>query len=191
MRVFVGIELPDVVKLAAGAAAADLRARLESWAPGVALRWVDAANLHVTLWFIGEVSDARARDVAAALGDPFRLSAFDLAFAGAGMFPGSGAPRALWLGIRSGAGELAALHASTGSRLAPLGFLPEKRPYSAHLTIARFKSVRRPDVPVVRRVVADASTAIPATRISAVTLFRSHLSPKGSRYESVLRVPLT
>jgi 2'-5' RNA ligase len=191
MRLFVGIELPDDVKLAAGAAAADLRARLESKAPRVALRWVDPANLHVTLWFLGELDDARASDVAAALNELFPVNAFELGFAGAGMFPSSGAPRALWLGIRSGAGELVALYAHTGSRLVRLGFVPEKRPYSAHLTIARFKSVRRTDVPVVRRVAADASVAIPGTIISAVTLFRSHLSPKGSRYESVLRVPLT
>jgi RNA 2',3'-cyclic 3'-phosphodiesterase len=191
MRLFVGIELPDDVKRAAGAAATDLRARLESKAPRVVLRWVDPANLHVTLWFLGEVADARASDVAAALNEPFPVNAFELGFAAAGMFPYSAAPRALWLGIRSGAGELAELYAHTGSRLARLGFLPEKRPYSAHLTIARFKSVRRNDVPVVRRVVADASVAIPGTSVSAVTLFRSHLSPKGSRYESVLRVPLT
>jgi 2'-5' RNA ligase len=191
MRLFVGIELPDDVKRAAGAAADRIRSQFETIAPRVALRWVDPANLHVTLWFLGEVADVRGRDVFDALNEPFPMGSFGLGFGGVGMFPSAGAPRALWLGIRSGASELAALYAHAGTRLVPLGFAPEKRPYSAHLTIARFKSIRRSDVSVVRQVVAGASVSIAETRISAVTLFRSHLSPKGSRYESVLRVPLT
>ena len=83
-----------------------------------------------------------------------------------------------------------ALHAEVGVRLLPLGFEPERRPYAAHLTIARIKDARG----VRRQDIAAAAARLPVvvatSRIDSVTLFRSRLSPKGARYESILRIPL-
>jgi len=78
-----------------------------------------------------------------------------------------------------------ALYNELAARLGPLGLQPERRPYSAHLTIARIKAwphrTKR-----LEGVVADAGRC----RISAVTVFRSRLSPKGASYDPLLRVPL-
>ena len=75
-------------------------------------------------------------------------------------------------------------------RLEPLGIAPEQRPYSAHLTIARVREMRDRDYAGLRASLcampADAGTC----RIQALTVFRSHLSPKGATYQAVLRVPL-
>jgi 2'-5' RNA ligase len=83
------------------------------------------------------------------------------------------------------------LYGEVGERLAPLGYVPEERPYAAHLTIARI----RDPVPGSSRSVREILTALPAdcgtSRVAAVTLFRSHLSPKGAAYEPLLRVPLS
>lgn len=191
MRVFVGIELPEPVRQRAAAAVEDLRAGVQRVAPGVRVRWVDAANLHVTLRFIGEVGDERVTGISAALAAPYSTSTFSLRLAGAGSFPPSGVPRALWLGIHSGSEALAALHAEVEQRLTPLGFEPERRVYAAHLTVARVKEVRRSAVPPIRRVLADAHVDTGKGAVSAVTLFRSRLSPQGTSYESLMRVPLT
>jgi 2'-5' RNA ligase len=191
MRIFIGVSLPDDVKQAAAAVGSDLRARLQRAAPRVSLRWVDPANLHITLWFIGEVAEPKVDVIKSVLTQPFRTSSFELRLAGVGTFPPSGPLRVLWLGIQSGADGLRDVHAELTPRLAPLGFQPEKRGLSAHLTLARFKDVRGSDRPAVLRALDTADTVVSECTVDAVTLFRSRLSPKGSQYESLLRVPLS
>jgi 2'-5' RNA ligase len=189
MRLFVGLALSDPVRHAAAAAANDLRRRLDA-VDGQALRWVNPSNLHITLWFLGEVADGRLQDLLGALDRPFAVPSFQMRLDSAGLFPASGPPRALWLRVGAGSDSLRAAHAELASRLEPLGFEPERRAYSAHLTVARFKQVQRSAVADIRRVVRESPVAIGPCDVSAITLFRSRLSPKGSEYESLLRVPL-
>jgi 2'-5' RNA ligase len=188
LRLFIGVELDDAVRDSASAIANSLRRDLGS---RVEARWVPASNLHITLWFIGNVADGRTDEILRGLDRPFTIPVFDVHIAGLGAFPRSGAPRVFWLGVQSGAEHLAALHAALSPRLLSLGIEPERRAYSAHLTIARVKEVRGgrtvTDVRAsLRQVPADAGTC----QVAAVTVFRSHLSPKGATYEALLRVPL-
>jgi 2'-5' RNA ligase len=189
MRLFVGIALSDPVRQAAAAAADDLRGRLRA-IDGLALRWVNPSNLHITLWFLGEVADTRLQDLVGALDRPFTVPSFQMRLEGAGIFPASGPPRAVWLGVGPGSDSLRAAHAELASRLEPLGFEPERRAYSAHLTVARFKEVQRSAVADIRCIVRESPVDIGPCDVAAMTLFRSRLSPKGSEYESLLRVPL-
>ena len=190
MRLFIGVELPEEMKAAAADAADRLRAALKRARLDVDARWVPASNVHVTLWFIGEVDDERAGRIREALSAPFAASPFMLHARGLGAFPPSGPPRVFWIGIAKGAESLASLHAELAPRLAPLGFEPERRAYSAHLTIARVKDVARGASHPVRRVLADTPADAGATSIASVTLIRSRTSPKGATYEALLRVPL-
>jgi 2'-5' RNA ligase len=190
MRLFIGIELPEDVARAAADAAGRLRDSIERAADRAVLRWVPRENLHLTLWFIGEVTDAAAADIQRTIAAPFTERAFALQIGGGGVFPPSGPPRAIWLGLQSGTASLVALHRELAVRLAPLGFVPEKRPYSPHLTIARVKDLRGRDGVAVRGVLAAAPGEIASCTVSHLTLLRSHTSPKGSRYEALLRVPL-
>jgi 2'-5' RNA ligase len=190
MRVFVGIELPDAIKEQAAKAADDLRTRLRKKAPRADVRWVDAANLHITIWFIGEIDEPRVQQVSTALSVPYRSGRFDLRIEGAGAFPPSGAPRVFWLGIRSGREGLTALHSEVQDRLVRQGFEAERRPYSPHLTLARVKDIRGAAVRAARKTLAAATIQLDGCPVEALTLFRSRLSPKGAQYESLLRVPL-
>ena len=149
------------------------------------------ANLHLTVWFLGEVSDARAAAVLEAVSAPLQVHAFDLRLSGFGAFPPSGAPRVLWMGVTEGVEQLARAHHEIGERLAPWGFPPEGRAYSAHLTIARVKEAphgraRAAMRAVVERRRVDAGTC----RIDALQVFRSRTAPSGAVYERLLRVPL-
>lgn len=190
MRLFVGVELSDDMKSEAAAASERLQTALKRARIHVDARWVPPANLHVTLWFIGEVDDDRARRISDALNTPFDVAPFELLVQGLGAFPPSGPPRVFWIGVAAGGPSLAALYTTIGTRLAPLGFEPERRAYSAHVTIARVKDVPRGASTDIRRVLAATAADAGSTTVSAATLFRSRVSSKGSTYEPLLRIPL-
>ena len=188
MRLFLGIDLSDSVREAAAAISESLQRRL---AQRVDARWIPAANLHITLWFLGEKSDEDAQALLRAFDLPFNEAAFRVSIGGLGLFPRSGAPRIFWLGIQSGKEPLLRVYGEIAQRLLPFGIQPESRPFSPHLTIARVKDVRRRGRP---RELRDELAELPAVagvfRVDAVTIFRSRLSPKGASYERLLRVPL-
>ena len=192
MRLFIAVEIDEPARIAAAEAIERLRAELSRRGARLDVRWVPADKLHITLWFIGEVDDARAAAIVTAVQPPFPYEPFDVRLSGLGAFPPSGAPRVLWLGVSAGQHGLAALHAETGARLRPLGFEAERRPYSAHLTVARVKDTSRGSGPIVRDVLAGTPTGAASVTVSAVTLFRSRVSSssRGSTYEPVSRMPL-
>ncbi len=188
MRLFVAVELETVVRASAAAAGHALRARLPR---EIAARWISEENLHITLQFLGEVDDGLVPHVVAALGIPFGQQPFTIDIEGFGAFPSSGPLRVFWLGVRRGADGLAALHDEVASRMEPLGFPRERRPYAGHLTIARVKDGGPRSVQAaVRRLLAELPAHAGQSQVTGITLFHSRLSPKGASYEPVLRVPL-
>ena len=115
MRVFIGVELDDRVKAAAADVAERLRQRLNRSVPDFRARWIEPANLHVTLWFIGEVPEASLDRIIAALQSPaFPSPAFPLSLAGCGAFPPSGQARVLWIGVHQGLPEMRSLYREIG-----------------------------------------------------------------------------
>jgi 2'-5' RNA ligase len=187
MRLFVAVEIDDRARQVAEAVQQRLRGALDST---LKARWVPVENMHLTVRFIGHVDDSRAPGVIDALAPPLAIAPFDIEVRGCGVFPPRGAPRVLWIGLTQGLPSLALMHEAFNRRLRPFGFEPEARPFSAHLTIARIKDAPKG---VGRTVHAELDRmAIPATRVavSRATVFESHLSPKGPRYEPVAFIPL-
>jgi 2'-5' RNA ligase len=192
MRLFVAAEPSDAVRAAAASAAQHLRERLSAAHAAASIRWIPAENLHLTVWFLGEVSDARAEAILDALRPAMRTTAFELHLAGFGAFPPSGPPRVLWMAVTRGLEELAAAHEEVGARLQPWGFPPEGRAYSAHLTIARVKEPPHGAArAALRQAIAHMTADAGSCRIDALTVFRSRTAPQGAIYERLLRVPLS
>jgi len=190
MRLFVGIELEPPLQDAVGAVIAALRRDLEERAPDIRIRWLPPANLHLTLAFIGEVQDAFLEPIRAALAQGFSVPAFDLAFGSAGTFPAAGPLRVVWIGVAQGEAALRQLHDEIVGRLGRLGLRFEERAYSPHLTVGRVREGRGPAARRVREVAREGAAALGPQHVAAVTLFRSRLSPAGSTYDVVMRVPL-
>ena len=95
----------------------------------------------------------------------------------------------LWAGLAGDVAPLAALAEDLGRRLAPLGFPPEERAFSPHLTLGRARDRR--GAPGLAGALARAAQADGAPwRAAELVLIESHLSPKGPRYEAVARLPL-
>jgi 2'-5' RNA ligase len=191
MRLFIGIELPDRVRSAAVAAAERLRSAVSRCAPRSQVRWVPPPNLHVTIWFLGQVDDARRDGLLGALRPALPIPPFTMSIDRGGAFPPSGPPRVLWLGLTSGSTELRAIHRALADLLSPLDFVAERRPYAPHLTLARIKEADRADGAAIRQAVRDLEVEAAAGDVAAVTLFRSEPSAGGSRYTPLLRVPLS
>jgi 2'-5' RNA ligase len=128
MRAFIAIPL-----------SAEIRAKLKSFydATGAAkgVKSVPLENLHITLDFLGEISEKEkdtllpALDAAANAAKPFSL-----AIEGTGAFPKTAAPKTLWLGVEK-KDELFAL--ARGVKTAVNS--QDTKPFSPHLTISRVK----------------------------------------------------
>jgi RNA 2',3'-cyclic 3'-phosphodiesterase len=187
MRLFTAIELGHDVCARAGALVDTLRRRAAQSAPRAKVTWVAPERMHLTLRFIGEVDDARAESIVAALRAPIELAPFVVRWEGLGAFPSRGAPRVLWVGAASGTEPLTRAERTVSDRLALLGFAREPRPYSPHLTLAR---VREPAGLRTGPLFDSLDGALGDTRVNAITLFRSHLSPKGPTYVAMERTTL-
>lgn len=190
MRLFAGVELPPDVQVACATAARAVASRLDEDGVRTAIRWTPEQNLHVTLWFFGEVDGPGQGRIAAAMSAPSGVPAFPAVIGGGGVFPLSGPARILWLGLQRGAESFAALYRELGARVAPLGFPAERRAYHPHVTVGRVRETTRESARV--RAVLRGITTTPHTfDVRSITLFHSRLSPRGSAYEPLLRVPLS
>jgi 2'-5' RNA ligase len=187
-RAFVAVLIDEAVR-------ASVDAEIERLRPcSRAVAWVPAANLHVTMKFLGEQTDARLADATAALADAAAAARpFALAFHGLGAFPGLERPRILWIGMSGGAVEARAVQACLEAALAGRGFPRDDRPWHPHLTIGRVFDERRwrREAPALRPAIADASRrAFGAVAVTHVSLMRSDLSPRGARYRELARAAL-
>lgn len=151
-------------------------------------RWQDDDQLHLTVRYIGEVDRPLAEDIALALGQ-VHSDAPRVMLAGVGAFDKQGRVDALWAGVAP-ADELARLHRKVDQVLVRLGLAPEGRAYLPHITLARLPRSAGGD-PAIGRWRADhALLASDMFEFSHLTLFESHLTGEGARYEAVARLPL-
>ncbi len=105
------------------------------------VRWVDPLGIHLTLAFLGELTDERLADAVQAAEAAARRSAtFSYRLSRPGIFGPPNQPRVIWMGIDEPSGALRNLHRMLSHELEQRGFEIEKRPFSPHFTLARIKS---------------------------------------------------
>lgn len=191
LRLFVALEPTDLVRRRLAALQAGLRRAAGRHAGDV--RWVPPENVHLTLRFLGAVPEERLDAVKAAVAEAAAASApLHLDVGGTGAFPSPRRARVLWAGVGGAGSEVARLSElvlGLGRLLAPLGFPPEERPFSPHLTLGRARDPR--GAPGLAAALAAPSESPPAPwRVTEATLFASHLSPRGPTYEALARAAL-
>jgi 2'-5' RNA ligase len=175
LRLFVALELPEPVVAA-----------LAAWARGAereGLRLLSRESLHVTLAFIGERPDEDAPRVAAAL--PAWKEGVELRV-GEPAWLSPRHPRVLAVDLDDPDGACSRLQGAVSASLVDLGvFTPEKRAFRPHVTVGRVRKGARVDKRLPE--ISDRMTFAAA----ALTLYRSRLSPKGSSYDALARIPLS
>lgn len=135
MRLFIAVNFPEKIKRTLGAFIRGL-----SQIPSD-LKWVREENLHLTVQFLGNVPEERVPAVSAALQKSVTgIAPFRLVLKGVGVFPSVERPRVLWAGIGGETAPLLILQRQVQREMGLMGFEPEKRKYSPHLTLARARS---------------------------------------------------
>ncbi len=189
IRSFVAVELTDAVRQAL----ADVQRNLKAQAPPGAVRWTRPDSIHLTLQFLGDVLPDQVEAIAGALrGACAGRAPFAFELSGAGVFPNAKRPRVVWVGVIEPSGALSALQQRVVEALTPLGFAPEERGFTPHLTIGRAARDASPrDLATLGALVARASIgSLGRVDVDHINLMKSDLKPEGAVYTPLAVVPL-
>ena len=189
IRAFIAIGLPAEVKASLARVQDELRRR------GLAsVKWVAPDSVHLTLKFLGNVEAGKIEPVAAAMSRGAQgVAAFELSLGTPGAFPNLRAPRVICLRLGGDTDSLSALQRGIERSVAPLGFPPEKRPFSPHLTLGRVRDRASPND---RRFLGETVSSLDVETslsfdVESVSLMRSTLTPERAIYDRLASMPLT
>ena len=188
LRLFVAIELPEAWLASLTEAQRRLQQRLV--AAGVPrLRWVHPEGIHITLKFLGNVAGERLPSIeealAATIAEPPGLT---LRLQDPGWFLSRRRVSVIWAGVGGDMAGLSRLAGRIDAACEPLGFTPERRPFAAHLTLARVpEGVELSPETLARQLQTLDLAGGPPFRVRHVSLMLSRLGPGGSRYERLAR----
>ena len=175
-RVFIAIDISEGARRQAAAHIGGLQCSFTHLRVG----WERPEKLHITLKFLGAVSDEQLSAIKGAVRvAALQNSGFTARLAGTGAFPQRGDPRILWIGLEPPAAAVK-LTRAIDSVCAKLGFEREKRKFSPHLTIARLREpAASRELAAAHRLSAFESTVFP---IKEIAIYESKLLHSGSIY---------
>jgi 2'-5' RNA ligase len=188
MRTFIAIDFSPQIRQKIG----EIIDYFKTQTPDYALKWVEPQNLHMTIKFLGEVSEGHLQTIKELLSDTIKgRSAFEIEVTGMGMYPSAHKPRVIWLGVE-GSEPLKDIHKSLDQALQKTSIPPDKRGLSPHLTIARVRSN------VETLIVQDIGKTLSQFKIGSlgkctidkIVLYKSTLTPGGPIYDPLLSIPL-
>lgn len=181
VRCFIAIDLnePSIVRKIT-----ELQEQLASI--GADLKHVEPHNLHLTLWFLGEIMEQRLSVLMDAL-KGLRFKRFSISLKGLGYFPGGNRINVIWVGVEDGEGNLRKVHSELVRILRPLNFIPEERGFSPHLTVCRVRSPRE-KARLIELINKNKELWLGSQQVDRVCLKKSTLTPKGPIYEDLLVV---
>ena len=188
-RSFIAIELPDELKLELTRLETRLKLGKQPW-----VKWVDPYSVHLTLKFLGGIATDRVGEITRVMEEAVQgMSPFCLKVRELGVFPNLRRVQVVWVGMGGEVDKLGQLQQRLESNLVPLGFAPESRPFTPHLTLARL----RDKAPLDERsrfgqlIVGTRFEAAGIIKVDAVNLMRSQLTRGGAIYSLINSVRLT
>ena len=177
LRLFVAFEVPEAVRSDLSRAVGPIRERFPK------ARWVPTENQHVTVKFLGATYTRLLEWVTSTVGEVAASHAtFETRVADLGAFPNARRARVLWAGIDDPGARSGAIAGALDEALSR-EFTVEKRPFTPHLTVARFD-------PPVGLDPAEIGFESEPFVVDRVVLFRSHLRRPAPVYEPVATFPL-
>lgn len=185
-RIFIAVDISDEARRRAAAHIEELRSGVKKLRVG----WERPEKLHLTLKFLGDVTDEQLERLNNAVEKATsQTGAFYLSTGKTGVFPSIRKARVLWLGLENSGGELYRLHAILEAECEKAGFARETRDFKPHLTIARLREPgKSADIAGahLRAQIEPVEFEVPE-----IVIYESRLAPTGSVYTPVFTYPLT
>ncbi len=147
------------------------------------LKLVEPGNIHITVRFLGNITPDTAERIFEEM-KKVQFAPFDVRIHGVGAFPNARYARVLWAGITEGADQLRSIFNQLETGLSHLGFAPDPKGFSPHLTIARVRSGRN-KAELGRWVDENADYEFGVVRAECLRLKKSDLTPKGPVYSTL------
>ncbi len=188
IRSFIAIELPEEVIKALTRVQGRLKTSDEK-----NVKWVEPENMHLTLQFLGNVDAAAVGNITAAIE---RAAAgarhFPLEVGGLGAFPSLHRLQTVWVGLGGDLDKLTRLQKDISANLTPLGFPPENRPFTPHLTLGRAREFIRPEErAALGKLLENMPFNVKYTvEVTVVNLMKSQLTRQGPIYTRLASVAL-
>jgi len=178
IRTFIALDLDDSIRSILGGVIRQMAPELPP------IRWVDPQGIHLTLAFLGDLTDEQVAKAKQAAGAAARqVTPFGFRLSHLGVFDSSQYPRVIWVGVNEPSGALQQLHRLLSGELELRGFAVEKRVFSPHLTLARIKVPLGPDE---RQRLLQLLTEVKVTpslhHASRLCVMRSELLRSGAKY---------
>jgi len=188
IRAFIAIELTQNVETVLKRLQLDLGVGKDT-----PVKWVIPHSIHLTLKFLGNISPKMVSEITGVMENSAQnTKPFSLLVSELGVFPNTRSPRIIWVGLKGNTDILLGLQKCLDQSLAYLGFAPESKPFSPHLTLGR---VRNGIKPTQRRALAEKLSATklksrPVLYVSVVKLMQSELTPQGAIYTQLACINL-
>ena len=153
---------------------------------GADLKLVKPQNIHLTVRFLGDIPPPMVDSIYEEM-KHLSFAPFEIELRGLGAFPKLSHPRVVWAGIKKGANELTDVFEQLEPRLRGLGFKPDTKGFSPHLTIARVRTGRN-KARLVELVRELEDYEFGTIKVECLRLKKSDLTPRGPIYTNVREV---
>jgi len=150
---------------------------------GADLKLVKPENIHMTLRFLGNISSGMVEKIFEEM-KKVQFVPFDVKLYGVGAFPDGRHPRVLWAAITDGSNVLRGIFDQLEPRIQNLGFPPDSKGFSPHLTIARVRSGRNREE-LSKCLLEKKDYEFGIIRAECLRLKKSDLTPKGPIYSTL------
>lgn len=189
IRAFIAIDLPPEVLHCLD----DVSQQLKQELGGAPVRWVPVENIHLTLKFLGDVSESNIDMLTDFLQSTVsNVKQFEFSVGGLGAYPKPHRPRVIWVGVEAPP-ELMTAQRSVESEMSRLGYARERRPFNPHLTLGRVsRHSTNQDVSNIADVIKTHTVGyLGSARVTALHIYRSDLKPSGAIYTKLFSAMLS
>lgn len=150
---------------------------------GADLKLVEPQNIHITIRFLGNITPEMSEMIFNEM-KKSKFTPFNVQIKGLGAFPNPHYSRVIWAGITDGANQLKSVFDQLEPRLRSLGFSPDSKGFSPHLTIARVRSGRNKQQ-LAQFVTENEDFEFGAINAKCLRLKKSDLTPRGPIYSTL------
>ncbi len=188
IRAFIAIELPEEIKTKL----TEMQDFLKSKSSRFPAKWVAPGSIHLTLKFLGGISPDSVAGVTDAMEEAaIGTSPFRLGLKGLGVFPNPRRVQVVWAGLTGDVAALTQLQKDLDTALAALGFAPESRSFTAHLTLARIRDEASPaEREAIGKLVESTQFEGGEFGVASFSLMKSQLRRDGPIYSQMASVQL-